>query len=175
MTILGGCPISQKIFFLASFSKWIFAEGRSTRSLWCSQTIQGPIRRPKDHLVVKGLSKNVIVKRNPVFGETESWRRGVYFDAEYISATFVFAETIFQILSLFALTDPEGVSSPNISRSRLEPLDDVVDEACPQEAQTLRFEPFAGCAATKAAASKKYNTMTFMVLLAAAAGAARFL
>ena len=127
--------------------------------------------------MVKGLSKNVIVKRNPVFGETESWRRGVYFDAEYISATFVFAETIFQILSFFALKDPEGVSSPNISRSRLEPLDDVVDEACPQEAQTLRFEPFAGCAATKAAASKKYNTMTFMVLLAAAAGAAaaRFL
>ena len=40
-------------------SKWIFAEGRSTRSPWCLEEIQGPIWRSKDHLVIKGLSNNV--------------------------------------------------------------------------------------------------------------------
>ena len=60
MTILGGSPGSRKICcFWGHFSKWIFAEGRSTRSLWCPEQIQGPIWRSKDHLVMKGLSKNV--------------------------------------------------------------------------------------------------------------------
>ena len=41
------------------FPKWIFDEGRSTRSLWCLEKIQGPIWKSKDHLVMKGLSENV--------------------------------------------------------------------------------------------------------------------
>ena len=52
-------PVSRKIFVCGHFSKWIFAEGRSTRSLWCLEKIEGPIWRSKDHLVMKGLSKNV--------------------------------------------------------------------------------------------------------------------
>ena len=60
ITILGGFPVSQKMFlFWGRFPKWIFAEGRSTRSLWCLEKIQGPIWRSKEHLVMKGLSKNV--------------------------------------------------------------------------------------------------------------------
>jgi len=39
--------------------KWIFAECRSTRSQWCLEKVQGPIWRSNDHLVMKGLSKNV--------------------------------------------------------------------------------------------------------------------
>ena len=87
----------RNIFILGGhFPKWIFTEGRSTRSLWCLEKIQGPIWRSKDHLVMKGLSKNVKNHefwRNPLFGETENWRRGVYFDAEYISAPFCHAKT----------------------------------------------------------------------------------
>ena len=49
----------ENLFFAGNFSKWIFAEGRSTRSPWCLEKIQGPIWRSKDHLVMKGLSKNV--------------------------------------------------------------------------------------------------------------------
>ena len=41
------------------FQNVFFAEGRSTRSPWCLEKIQGPIWRSKDHLVMKGLSKNV--------------------------------------------------------------------------------------------------------------------
>ena len=93
MKVFEGLSVSQNILLGKNpFSKWILAEGRSTRSLWCLEKIQGPICRPKDHLVVRGLSKNA-VKRNPLFGETESWRRGVYFDAEYISAPFCHAKT----------------------------------------------------------------------------------
>ena len=51
-------PVAR-IIFGGHFPKWIFAEGRSTRSLWCLEKIQGPIWRSKDHLVMKGLSKNV--------------------------------------------------------------------------------------------------------------------
>ena len=58
MTILRGCP-GSRIFFGGSLKKWIFAEGRSTRSLLCLEKIQGPIWRSKDHLVMKGLSNNV--------------------------------------------------------------------------------------------------------------------
>ena len=45
--------------FGGHFSKWIFAEGRSTRSPWCLGKIQGRIWRCKDNLMMKGLSKNV--------------------------------------------------------------------------------------------------------------------
>jgi len=40
------------------FSKWIFAEGRSTRSPLCLEKNQGPIWRFNDHLMMMGLSKN---------------------------------------------------------------------------------------------------------------------
>ena len=50
---------SEHILLGGHFPKWIFAEGRSTRSPWCLEKIQGPIWRSKDHLVMKGLSKNV--------------------------------------------------------------------------------------------------------------------
>ena len=97
MMILGGFPVYQKIlFFGCHFSKLIFAEGRSTRSPWSLEKIQGPIWRSKDHLAMKGLSKNVEnhgCSRNPLFGETENWRRGVYFDAEYVSAPFCHIKT----------------------------------------------------------------------------------
>ena len=47
--ILGGCPGSQIILcFWGHFSKWIFAEGRSTRSLWCLET------NPRTHLEAQG-------------------------------------------------------------------------------------------------------------------------
>ena len=46
-------------YFVFFFSKRIFAECRSTRSLWCLEKNQGPIWRSKDHLVMEGLSKNV--------------------------------------------------------------------------------------------------------------------
>ena len=60
MTIWGGFLVPPKIlFFDGHFSKWIFAEGRPSRSLWCLEKIQGPIWRSKDLLVMKGLSKNV--------------------------------------------------------------------------------------------------------------------
>jgi len=59
MTINEGFPVSREILFWGRFSKWIFAEGRSTRSPWCLEKIQGPIWRSKDNLVMKGLSKNV--------------------------------------------------------------------------------------------------------------------
>ena len=49
----------ENIFFGGHFPKWIFAEGRSTRSPWCLEKIQGPIWRSKDNLMMKGLSKNV--------------------------------------------------------------------------------------------------------------------
>ena len=49
----------ENMFVGGHFAKWIFAEGRSTRSFWCLEKIQGPIWRSKDHLVMKGLSKNV--------------------------------------------------------------------------------------------------------------------
>ena len=65
--ILGGCPGSRNKTKWGHFSKRIFAEGRSTRSLWCLEKIQGPIWRSKDHLVMKGLSKNV---KNHDFKET---------------------------------------------------------------------------------------------------------
>ena len=74
----------------------IFPNGFSPRSLWCLEKIQGPIWRSKDHLVMKGLSKNVKnqrFSRNPLFGETQNCRRGVYFDAEYVSAPFCHAKT----------------------------------------------------------------------------------
>ena len=76
-------------------SKWIFAQGRSTRSPWCLETIQGPIWRSKDHLVMKVLSKNVKIMnfKETLFGETENWRRGVYFDAEYLSGQFCRVKT----------------------------------------------------------------------------------
>ena len=97
VTILDVFAISRKIFvFGGHFSKWTFAEGRSTRSLWCLETIQGPIWRSNDHFVMKGLSKNVKnhrFSRNPLFGETENWRPGVYFDAEYVSAPFCRVKT----------------------------------------------------------------------------------
>ena len=51
----------RKVCFLGGqFAKWIFAEGRSTRSPWSLEKVQGPIWRSRDHLVMKGLSKNVI-------------------------------------------------------------------------------------------------------------------
>ena len=60
MTILGGCPGSLIFFvFWCQFSKSIFAEDRSTRSKWCLEKNKGPIWRSNDHLVMKGLSKNV--------------------------------------------------------------------------------------------------------------------
>ena len=51
--------LTRFLCFGGHFSKWIFAEGRPTRSPWCLEKIQGPIWRSKDHLVMKGLSKNV--------------------------------------------------------------------------------------------------------------------
>ena len=49
---LGRFPsFPEHILCWGHFSKLIFAEGRSTRSLWCLEKIQGPIWRPKDHLV----------------------------------------------------------------------------------------------------------------------------
>ena len=60
MMILGGFPVSWKYFVLEGhFSKWVFTECRSTRSPWGLEKIQGPIWMSKDHLVMKGLSKNV--------------------------------------------------------------------------------------------------------------------
>ena len=67
----------EHILFGGHFSKWDFAEVRSARSLWCLEKIQGPMWRSKDHLVMKGLSRNVEnqeFSRNPLFGETENWR-----------------------------------------------------------------------------------------------------
>ena len=71
---------------------------------------------------MKGLSKNVKnhgISRNPLFGETEIWRRGVYFDAQYESAPFCHAKAawiaiwgniflFWQKISFFRLLDPES-------------------------------------------------------------------
>ena len=68
MTIFKGFPVSREIFvFGGHFPKWIFVEGRSTRSPWCLEKIQGPIWRSKDHLMMKGLSKNVKNHGNLLF------------------------------------------------------------------------------------------------------------
>ncbi len=40
--------VPGKYFVLGSFPKWIFAEGRSTRSLWCLET------NPRTHLEAQG-------------------------------------------------------------------------------------------------------------------------
>ena len=66
MTMGGGCSIPRnKLFCGGNLSKWIFAQGRSTRSLWCLEQIQRPIWRSKDHLVMKGLSKNAKNHEDP--------------------------------------------------------------------------------------------------------------
>ena len=59
MKISEGFAFSRKYYFWGHFPKWIFAEGRSTRSPWCLGKIQGPIWMSKDNLMMKGLSKNV--------------------------------------------------------------------------------------------------------------------
>ena len=56
-SIFHGFPMDFPFF--GHFPKWIFDEGRSTRSPWCLEKVQGPTWRSKDHLVMKGLSKNV--------------------------------------------------------------------------------------------------------------------
>ena len=88
MTIVGGFSGSRQICFVGGhFSKWIFAEGRSTRSLWCPEKIQGPIWRSKDHLVMKGLSKNV---KNHDFKETHYSVRQKIGEAGSISTQNIF-------------------------------------------------------------------------------------
>ena len=85
---MGGCPgFREIIFFGGHFPKWIFGEGRSTRSLWCPEKIQGSIWRPKDHLVMKGLSKNVKIID---FNETHYSVRQKIGDAGSISTQNMF-------------------------------------------------------------------------------------
>ena len=84
------------VFLGGHFPKWFFAEGRFN---------QKPLvfrKDPRTHLEVQGsfgdegtfqeCQKSWILKI-PQFGETENWRRGVYFDAEYLSAQFCRVKT----------------------------------------------------------------------------------
>ncbi len=88
MMIVKGFPVTRNIFcFWGHFPKWIFAEGRSTRSPWCLEKIQGPIWRSKDHLVMKGLSKNV---KNHDSNETNYSVRQKIGDAGSISTQNMF-------------------------------------------------------------------------------------
>jgi hypothetical protein len=65
----------------------IFPNGFSPRSLWCLEKIQGPIWRSKDHLVMKGLSKNV---KNHEFSRTHYSVRQKIEDAGSISTQNIF-------------------------------------------------------------------------------------
>ena len=124
MTICGGFPVFRKIFVGGHLSKWIFAEGRSTRSPWCLE------KNPRTHLEAQGSfgdegtfqeCQTSRISKIPLFGETENWRRGVYFDAEYVFAQFCHAKTAWitiwrkiyflsenQVFSVFLFFDPTG-------------------------------------------------------------------
>ena len=105
------------VFWGGHFSKWIVTEGGSTRSPWCSEKIQGPIWRSKDHLVgtFQECQKSWILKI-PLFGETEKRRPGVYFDAEYVSARSRHAKTawiaIWSKIFVFGRKSSFSLSSP---------------------------------------------------------------
>ena len=81
------CSFPKHICVGGHFPKSIFAEGRSTRSPWCLEKIQGPIWRSKDHLVMKGLSKNV---KNHDFKETHYSVRHKIGDLGFISTQNIF-------------------------------------------------------------------------------------
>ena len=94
--ISGGFPVSRKILFVGSFFKMDFRRRPFNQ--------KPPVfrKKPMTHLDVPGsfgdegtfqeCHKSRILKI-PLFGETENCRRGIYFDAEYLSAPFCHAKT----------------------------------------------------------------------------------